>query len=617
MTVDTAELAPSQQKDLRAFLHVLRHFVPYLVPVWDKVLLRFLISNSLAFLGVCIAMIGGRAIDEGLVARDFDKFVFWLSLGLVLGLVAASLLIINGIIAAYINVHLENRFRCGVFGHLQKHSLRFFESRSIGEHMYRTNDDPTMAVQFVGLFMLMLLERFQTVVIALGVARSVNSTVALLVMGYMLIFAPVSHILASFVRSMCFTARARTQESFAALQESLAGYPVDKMFGTEKRSLRTYSDILIIATRYAIRYMNFGNLLTNFVTGTPAIPLVPTVVGFLRLFFLHAVNVFFFGLLVMKGSLSTGEYVFLGGVLITLAVPVEEMIGAIANMRIWAVPAERMLETLDAAPEILNKPVPRQLERPKGNIEFENVSFCYESGLPDVVRGLSFRIEPNTVTAFVGMSGAGKTTVFNLLMRFYDPTAGHIRIDGTDLCDYDLASYRDHVGLVLQDSYILSATLRDNLLVGRPQATADEVWDALQRADMEDTVRALPEGLDTVLSEAGNLSAGDRQRISIARVLLRNPKFLYLDEPTASLDPETARQITRHLAAMSEDRTTIVIAHSLQSVLHADQIIVMDRGIAVARGTHESLLAAPGVYQKLWKAEHEKNQDASGRGAAP
>jgi ABC-type multidrug transport system fused ATPase/permease subunit len=125
---------------------------------------------------------------------------------------------------------------------------------------------------------------------------------------------------------------------------------------------------------------------------------------------------------------------------------------------------------------------------------------------------------------------------------------------------------------------------------------------------MEDTVRALPEGLDTVLSEAGNLSAGDRQRISIARVLLRNPKFLYLDEPTASLDHETARQITRHLAAMSEDRTTIVIAHSLESVLHADQVIVMDRGIAVARGTHASLLAAPGVYQELWKAEHEENR---------
>lgn len=616
MTVDVAESAPSKQKDFRAFLHVLKHFLPYLIPVWDKVLLRFLISNSLAFLGVSVAMVGGKAIDEGLIARDLDKFVFWLGLGLGLGLIGASLLVINGILAAYINAYLEHRFRFGVFSHLQKHSLRFFESRPIGEHMYRTNDDTQVAVAFVGLFMLMLLERFQTVAIALVVARSVNSTVAFLVMAYMLIFAPASHFLASFVRGMCFTSRARTQESFAALQESLAGYPVDKMFGTEKRSLRTYSDILIIATRYAIRYMNFGNLLTNFVTGTPPIPLVPTVVGFLRMFFLHVTSVVFFGFLVMKGSLSTGEYVFLGGMLVTLAVPVEEMIGAIANMRIWAVPAERMLETLDAVPEIQNKPAPKKLDKPKGVIQFDQVSFCYKPGLPDVVQNLSFRIEPNTLTAFVGMSGAGKTSVFNLLMRFYDPTAGRIVIDETDLRDCDLASYRDHVGLVLQESHIFSATLRDNILVGRLQAGEDEVRDAIRRADLEETVRALPDGLDTVLSEAGNLSAGDRQRISIARVLLRNPRFLYLDEPTASLDPETARQITRHLDAMSRERTTIVIAHSLQSVLHADQIIVMDHGTMVGRGTHDSLLATNDVYRTLWEAENEKNHGASRQGAA-
>jgi ABC-type multidrug transport system fused ATPase/permease subunit len=614
MTVDAAELAPSKRTGFQAFLHVLKHFLPYLIPVWDKVLLRFLISNSLAFLGVCIAMIGGKAIDEGLIARDYDTFLFWLGLGLVLGSIAASLLVINGVIAAHIKVHLENRFRFGVFSHLQKHSLRFFESRSIGEHMYRTNDDTTMAVEFVGVFMVMLLERLQTVVIAMGVVRSMNSTVALLVLAYMLVFLPTSHILASFVRRMCFTSRAVTQASFAALQESLAGYPVDKMFGTESRSLRTYADVLILATRYAIRYMNFDNLLSNFVTGKPPLPLVPTVVGFMRMFFLHLVNVCFFGLLVMKGSLSTGEYVFLGGMLITLVVPVEEMIGAIANMRIWAVPAERMLETLDVAPEIRNRPEARQLEEPKGVIEFEKVSFCYAPGLPDVVRNLSFRIEPNKVTAFVGMSGAGKTTVFNLLMRFYDPTAGRILIDGTDLRDYDLASYRDHVGLVLQESHILSATLRDNILIGRPQATENEVLDTLRRADMEDTVRAMPEGLDTVLSEAGNLSVGDRQRISIARVLLRNPEFLYLDEPTASLDPETARQITRHLDAMSKGRTTVVIAHSLESVLQADQIIAMDHGIVVGRGTHESLLATNALYQELWVAEREKNRHASDEG---
>jgi ABC-type multidrug transport system fused ATPase/permease subunit len=608
MAVDAAELAPPQRKGIRAFLHVLKHFAPFLIPVWDKVLLCFIISNSNAFLSVCIAMASGKAIDEGLAARDLDRFIFWLGFGFILALAGALLLVINSVIAGYINVHLESRFRFGVFGHLQKHSLRFFESRPIGEHMYRTNDDTTMAVQFVGTFLLQLLGRFQTVVIAMSVIRSVNARVALIVLAYMLVFAPVSHIIASFVRGMHFTARSRIQESFAALQESLAGCPVDKMFGTEQRNLHAYSAILITATRFALRYMNFGNLFANFVAGTANGP------GFLRMIFLNTVSVFFFGFLVMKGTLSTGEYVFLGGVLIALVVPVEEMIAAIANMRIWAVPAERMLETLEVVPDIRNKPRALRLGKPMGVVEFENVSFRYEPGLPDVAHNLSFRAEPNTVTALVGMSGAGKTTAFNLLMRYYDPTAGRVLIDGTDLREYDLKSYRDRVGLVLQESCLFSATLRDNVRVGRPQATEDEVSAALRRVDMEGLVHVLPEGMDTVLSEAGNLSMGDRQRISIARALVRNPPFLYLDEPTASLDPETARQIARHLDAISKGRTCIVIAHSLQFVARADQIIVMDHGTAIERGTHESLLAAGGFYRKLWDAEVEKNGESGMRG---
>ncbi len=610
MTSEIADLAPPRRKGFDAFFHVVAYFFPFLIPLWDKVLLRFLFSNSLTLLGVCTAMVGGKIVDEGLAPLNMDRFLFWIGFGFLISVVTALLLLLNRIIIGYINVALESRFRFSVFSHLQKHSLRFFLSRPVGEHMYRTNDDTMVTVMFVGEALIMFLERCQTVLLTLGVVFTVNSTLGAIVVGYMLIFAPISHITASYVRGMHFTSRWRVQKSFATLQENLAGYPIDKIFGTERRNLRVYYAILSDATRYAIRYMNFNSIFAHLITGV-----LNGAPGFMRMMFLHVAGVVIFGYLVMSGSLTTGDYIFMGGVLLTLVGPFEEMISSIANMRIWAVPAERMLETLEVEPEIKNPAEPKELTAPKGLVEFENVSFAYGPGLPDVVKSLSFRADPGTMTAFVGLSGAGKTSVFNLLMRFYDPTGGSVRIDGEDLRAYDLRSYRDHVGLVLQESYLFSATLRDNILIGNPHASEDAVVEALRRVDMEEFVRSLPDGLDTVMSEAGNLSAGDRQRISIARALLRDPEFLYLDEPTASLDPETTREIARHLNVVMEGRTSIIIAHSLQLITGADQIIVMDKGVAIQRGKHEDLLTQEGFYREMWFAELEKNRrDAKARG---
>ena len=212
----------------------------------------------------------------------------------------------------------------------------------------------------------------------------------------------------------------------------------------------------------------------------------------------------------------------------------------------------------------------------------------------------------------MGPSGAGKSTIFNLVMRYYDPTAGRVLIDGYDLCTLSLSSYRDQTAIVLQDTFLFSATLRDNILYGNPNATKKQLDNAIRMAGVDTIIDELPEGMDTLLTEDGNLSGGQRQKIAMARAIIRDPKFLFLDEATSALDPITERSIIKHLQTIEQGRTRIFVAHSIDSILDADEIIVLDKGYLRQQGTHENLVNQPGLYQKMWKTG---NNDARNKQA--
>ena len=220
---------------------------------------------------------------------------------------------------------------------------------------------------------------------------------------------------------------------------------------------------------------------------------------------------------------------------------------------------------------------------------------------PEVISNLSFSVPPGKKVAIVGPSGAGKSTIFNLVMRYYDPTAGRVLIDGYDLCTLSLSSYRDQTAIVLQDTFLFSATLRDNILYGNPNATKKQLDNAIRMAGVDTIIDELPEGMDTLLTEDGNLSGGQRQKIAMARAIIRDPKFLFLDEATSALDPITERSIIKHLQTIEQGRTRIFVAHSIDSILDADEIIVLDKGYLRQQGTHENLVNQPGLYQKMWK----------------
>jgi ATP-binding cassette subfamily B protein len=276
----------------------------------------------------------------------------------------------------------------------------------------------------------------------------------------------------------------------------------------------------------------------------------------------------------------------------------------------------RIFEYLDTRPDVTDAPGARQLAQPaEGRIRFRDVTFEYIPGRR-AIEHVDFEVEPGQLVALVGPSGAGKTTVTYLIPRFYDVTAGAVEIDGQDLRDLTLASLRGEIGMVTQETYLFNATVRDNLRYAREDATDAEIDAACRAARLDDVIAAMPNGFDTEVGERGyRLSGGEKQRLAIARVLLKNPRILILDEATSSLDSHTEAQIQAALAPLTHGRTTLAIAHRLSTVLAADRLLVLDHGRLVETGTHTELLAKGGLYAQLYEIQFKPQLTGAQRGA--
>ena len=306
---------------------------------------------------------------------------------------------------------------------------------------------------------------------------------------------------------------------------------------------------------------------------------------------------------VLDGTLSAGGFV---GFLLLVGVffrPVEKITGVIETYPKGIAGFRRYLEFLDAAPDVVDRPGARPAPALRGDIRFEGVGFGYLPGRP-VLRGVDLHVAAGETVAFVGPSGAGKTTLCSLLPRFYDVDAGRITIDGLDIRDMTLASLRRQIGIVQQDVFLFGGTIRDNIAYGRLDAAEADIQDAARRARLEATIARMPEGMDTVIGERGvKLSGGQKQRLAIARMFLKNPAILILDEATSALDTETERAIQASLAELSVGRTTLVIAHRLATIQGADRIVVVDESGVAEQGRHRELIARDGAYRRLHEAQ--------------
>ena len=484
-----------------------------------------------------------------------------------------------------LGINIETEMRRRAFAHLQKLSFSYFDRQrtgklvarvtrdleEIGEVAHHGPEDLFIAVMtFVGAFLLMM---------------SINTDLALITAAIVPASVAVVTIFGGRMTAAWQAIYARVADFNVRLEENVGGIRVVQAFANEAHEKTLFA-------RDNARYRDTKLLAYRTMAASASL-------NYMGMRIIHIVVMVAGALFVLRGDLTTGGFVaflLLVGVFFR---PIDKIAAVIELYPRGIAGFRRYLELLATQPDIVDRPDAAPAPDLKGAVTFDGVGFAYDPNRA-VLRDISVTIAPGETLAFVGPSGAGKTSLLALVPRFYDPQAGRVLIDGIDIRDMTLHSLRRQVGIVSQDVFLFGGTLRDNIAYGRLDATEEEIRAAADQAQLTTTIAGLPEGLDTVVGERGvTLSGGQKQRVAIARVFLKNPPILILDEATSALDTETERQIQTALEALSVGRTTLVIAHRLGTIRNADRIAVMVDGRIVECGRHADLIAAAGHYARL------------------
>jgi len=479
--------------------------------------------------------------------------------------------------------------RNALYDHLHQLGFSYYDKAQTGQIMSRCTADIEAARMFLSAGLLNLVQIF-LVVFGVGyLLLSLNWQLALITLAFMpLIFFQTLYV-SKRLQPIWLKVQQMIGSLGVTLQESLSGIKVAKAFSLQEKENRKFYtgashlyDQQIAAARIQAIYTPIMTLLI----GIPAVLVL-----------------WFGGLQVIEGNLTIGgitQFILYLGMLAGFV----SRLGMLANMISRTISAgQRIFEILDTKPLVIDKPDAIQLGRTKGEVSFSNVGFSYGSTAP-LLHNISFDVQPGQLVALLGGSGSGKTTIINLISRFYDVTSGSITIDGTDIRDVALTSLRKNVVIAQQDVFLFSATIRDNIAYGVPNATMEQIEAAAKAAQIHDFIQSLPRGYDTWVGERGvTLSGGEKQRVVIARSLLVDPSILILDDSTSSVDAETEYLILQALEKLIEGRTTFVITHRLTIIQNADLILMLKDGQIVERGTHDELMAMNGLYLETYRGQ--------------
>jgi ATP-binding cassette subfamily B protein len=499
-------------------------------------------------------------------ATGSQDAVLPLAVGLLLAIALLDQLqrLASGVLGAYAGERLLLDFRARIFGHVQRLSFSYHDIRGTADSVFRINWDAA-AIQWIAI------HGFPPLVSAVCLLVGMVVVVGLIDWQLTLVAltaAPLILVLTTLARRRLRQGWQRTKDlesaAYGVVQEVLTGLRVVKAFGQEHREQERFVDRSDEAARSRVR-MTFAEGVFGLLVG------LATAAGTALVLFIGALHV-------QSGRLSLGELILVMGYLALLYVPLQTISKSITTLQSSLVSAERSLALLDEPADVPERPGARPLSRAAGAVVFRDVSFGYQDGDP-VLRDVTFEAPPGTCVGIAGATGAGKTTLISLLSRFYDPTAGQVLLDGTDLRDYRLADLRGQFSIVLQDAVLFSASIAENIAYGRPGATQAEVVAAARAANAHEFIVGLPDGYETLVGERGmRLSGGERQRIALARAFLKDAPILILDEPTSSVDLRTEAGIMEAMERLMRGRTTFMIAHRLTTLANCDVLLEVSGG---------------------------------------
>ncbi len=628
-----AFLRYDEQEQPQLSWRLLRRVAEYARPYWVKLVIVLITMVGISLISLIPPLLIRDFIDHTIPARDTTRLNF-----LALGMVAVPL--INGLLgvaqrymSSFVGEGIILDLRSALYAHLQRMGLRFYTNTQVGEMMSRLNNDVVGAQRAVTGTLVTLLSNTFSIVTTLIIMVSMEWRLTLLGVAILPLFVIPARRVGTVLRGIARRSMEINARMNAMMNETLniSGAILVKIFGRYRSEVDRFrghaEQVRDIGVRQAVVgrwfYVSLG---------------LASAIGSALVFLVG-------GHLVLQGAFTIGTIVAFSTYLGRLYGPLTAMTNARVDLATSMVSFERVFEVLDLPIEIRERPEALDLVDPLGNVSFAEVSFSYEkqddepAGLEEqfrfarrshstfvppkvksepsdekekqepretrwAVQDVSFEIPPGSMAALVGPSGAGKTTITYLLPRLFDPTSGRVGLDGFDLRDLTLDTIAKHIGMVTQETYLFHTTIRENLRYAKTDATQDELELACTAANIHDFISSLAEGYDTVVGERGyRLSGGEKQRVAIARVLLKDPKILILDEATSHLDSLSEALIKEAMQVVRKGRTSLVIAHRLSTVINADLILVMDKGRLVESGRHEDLLEQDGIYADLYQTQ--------------
>ncbi|MGW3718745.1 ABC transporter ATP-binding protein [Streptomyces sp. NPDC005133] len=602
------------QQDRRPFdRNTLRRIAAFARPHRRRVALFLVLSVATALLAVATPVLAGRVVNAIVSGKEAGTVTRLAVLIAVIAVAEAGLGLVGRWLSANLGEGLILDLRTAVFDHVQRMPIAFFTRTRTGALVSRLNNDVIGAQRAFSNTLSGVVSNVVTLLLTLAVMLSISWQITALALVLLPVFVLPARRMG--VRM------ARLQREAAAHNAAMGTRMTERFSAPGATLIKLFGRPADESAEFAARAGRVRDIGVRTAMAQSAFITALTLVSALALALVYGLG----GYYTLRGQLDAGAVVALALLLTRLYAPLTALAGARVEVMSALVSFERVFEVLDLKPLIEEKPDAQVVPEGPVSVEFDDVRFGYPSadkvslasledvatldtrGGTEVLRGVSFRAEPGRTVALVGSSGAGKSTIAQLLPRLYDTDEGSVRIGGIDVRDLSADTLRDTLGMVTQDGHLFHESVRANLLLARPDATEEDLWDALRRSRLDGLVASLPDGLDTVVGERGyRLSGGERQRLTIARLLLARQRVVILDEATAHLDNTSEAAVQEALAEALQGRTAVVIAHRLSTVRTADLILVVENGQIVERGTHEELLAAGGRYEELYRTQFER-----------